>query len=59
MSELNVDDLRRRLVEIDDEIRGLPDEAFASKHKLNLEADRLRATLSELLEPELDAANAE
>lgn len=37
-----------RLVQIDDELRALPSDAFAEKHELNLETDEIRNALSEL-----------
>lgn len=40
--------LRMRLVQIDDELRALPSDAFAEKHELNLETDEIRNALSEL-----------
>ena len=40
--------LRMRLVQIDDELRGLPADAFAAKHELNLEADEVRKALAEV-----------
>ncbi len=42
---LTPDELRRRLVEIDDELRSLPADAFAEKHKLNVEGDLVRSQL--------------
>ncbi len=51
------DELRRRLIEIDDEKRGLASDAFALKHKLNIEADGLRLELASQLGSEIDAAN--
>ena len=45
-----------RLVEIDDELRGLADFAFAEKHALNVERDELRAKLRELLGDDAKAA---
>ncbi len=51
--------LRQRLVEIDDEVRGLPADAFASKHELLTEADQLRALLGEALEDDLQAIGEE
>ena len=39
--------LRLRLVQISDELRALPADAFAEKHELNLEADEVRKALSE------------
>ena len=51
--EQTPEQLRRRLVEIDDEIRGLPADAFARKHQLSTEADRHRGLLAKLLKTEL------
>ena len=51
--------IRARLVELDDELRGLPSDAFARKHELLTEGDRHRKRLAELLQPELDAASDE
>lgn len=42
------DEIRKRLVEIDDELRTLPADEFALKHSLNVEADALRDQLTEL-----------
>lgn len=39
--------LRLRLVQISDELGALPDDAFAEKHELNVEADEVRAALRE------------
>ncbi len=46
-------ELRRRLVEIDDEIRALPTDAFAARYELDKERDLLRTQLAELVESEL------
>ena len=45
-----------RLVEIDDEMRELADDAFADKHALNLESDELRERLGELVGDDAQAA---
>jgi len=55
MTERNPEDLRRRLVEIDDELRELPSDAFARKHELNTEGDNNRKLLADALAPELRA----
>lgn len=39
-------DIRRRLGEISDELRALPDDDFPGKNELNLEADSLRRLLA-------------
>ena len=39
--------LRMRLVQISDELGALPDDSFAEKHELNVEADEVRAALRE------------
>lgn len=49
------EELRRRLVEIGDELRSLPPDAFADKHALSTEADEHRAELARLLEDDLKA----
>ncbi len=48
MSDETSDRLRQRLVAISDELRGLPGNDFAGKHRLNKEADTLRQQLSDL-----------
>lgn len=53
------EDVRRRLVEISDELAGLDSMAFAEKHALNLEGDQLRNELSEMIGSEMDQANSE
>ena len=50
-------DIRRRLVEISDALRGLADGDFAAKHTLNVEADRLREELREQTGERADAQN--
>lgn len=57
--ETDPQDVRRRLVEISDELSGLDPMAFAAKHELNLEADQLRNRLSSLIGSEMEAANRE
>lgn len=47
MSTDSPDDIRRRLGEISDELRGLADDDFAGKYTLNKEADELRSQLEE------------
>lgn len=42
------DQIRRRLVAIDDELRALPVDDFENKHRLSVEADGLRAQLRSL-----------
>lgn len=49
------EELRRRLVEIDDQVRGLQPDAFARKHELLVEGDELRAMLREALKDELES----
>ena len=46
--EARANELRKRLVEIADELRALPADGFAAKHRLNLEADSCRRRLMEL-----------
>jgi hypothetical protein len=41
------DRIRQRLVEVSDELRGLQPSDFASKHRLDKEADTLRRQLAE------------
>ena len=49
MSEpMAAEEIRRRLVEIDDEVRSLPATDFPAIHRLRSEADGLRRQLSEL-----------
>lgn len=50
------EELRRRFVEIADELRSLPADAFARKHELATEADTHRARLAEVLESDLREA---
>lgn len=50
-SDSVVGDARRRLVEIDDAVRALPDDAFAAKYELLSEADTLRAIVAEQSTP--------
>ncbi len=49
--------IRERLVGIDDELRALPDGAFAQKHTLRTEQDSLRTELRSLIGDELRAAS--
>ena len=49
-------DLRRRLAEIDAELRALPDNAFARKHELRSEADAVRKELADLVSDDLSEA---
>ncbi|MFT5026334.1 MAG: hypothetical protein ACI9CV_001094 [Ilumatobacter sp.] len=46
MNGLSPSQIRRRLGEIGDELRALPDDDFSGKNRLNLEADSLRQQLS-------------
>ena len=48
--EASADWIRRRLVEIDDEVRSLPSDDFARKHALRSEGDRLRELLGQGVE---------
>lgn len=48
MSDESTDRDRQRLVEISDELRDLPGDDFAGKHRLNKEADILRGRIAEL-----------
>ncbi|MGH1490336.1 MAG: hypothetical protein ACRBK7_13260 [Acidimicrobiales bacterium] len=41
-------EIRKRLVEIDDELRTSPANEFATRHLLNMEADSLRRRLKDL-----------
>ena len=45
-SELTPSQIRRRLGEISDEVRALPDDDFSGKNQLGLEADSLRRQLA-------------
>ena len=56
---MTTDELRRQLVELDDRIRALPDDAFEEKHALSSEQDACRRRLRELLSDDLDAASDE
>ncbi|MGI9623055.1 MAG: hypothetical protein ACR2PK_09490 [Acidimicrobiales bacterium] len=58
MSDLSPEMIRERLVELDDELRALPSDAFARKHELNTESDELRRQLAEQLGDDIDDANA-
>lgn len=51
--------LRRRLAEIDAELRALPDDAFALKHELRSEADAIRKELADLVSDDLSEAKSE
>lgn len=53
------DELRKRLVELDDEISDLPADEFALRHELLTEADVCRRALLAEVGPEVDAANKE
>ncbi len=52
-------DLRRRLAEVDAELRALPDDAFATKHELRSEADAIRRELADLVSDDLSDAKSE
>ena len=47
MSDSSAERIRQRLVQLTDELRALPADDFASKHRLHSEADQLRRQLSE------------
>ena len=49
-------DLRRRLAEVDAELRALPDDAFATKRELRSEADAIRRELADLVSDDLSEA---
>jgi len=49
-------EIRERLSRSETDLRALPPNAFAEKHQLRVEADRLRETLHERLAAELSAA---
>lgn len=51
--------MRRRIVEISDELRALPCTAFKEKHRLNVEADHWRSRVAEILSDDLDGASSE
>ena len=55
-SDFSATEFRRRLVEIGDELRALPSDAFAAKYALHTEADSLRGLLSETVNPDSEAA---
>jgi hypothetical protein len=59
MSEPTANDLRKRLVDIDDEIRGLSDDAFARRHELLTESDACRNALFAEVGLDIDKANKE
>ncbi len=54
---MDAQSLRARLVEIDDAVRALPDDAFADKHALRAEHDLRRTQLRTMLADELTAAS--
>ncbi len=54
---MSPDDIRRRLVELNDELRALADDAFAAKHPLRTEQDQLRSELRAQLGDELGTAS--
>ena len=51
-----LDELRERLVAIDDELRALPDDDFAGRAELRAEAGELRTLLRAGSAEEIDAA---
>lgn len=51
--------LRRRLAEIDVELRTLPDDALACKHELRSEADAIRRELANLVSDDLSEAKSQ
>lgn len=53
MNDLSPTEIRRRLGEISDELRALPDDDFSGKNQLGLEADALRRQLAGA--PDVDA----
>ena len=53
MNDLLPSQIRRRLGEISDELRVLPDDDFRGKNQLGLEADSLRRQLADA--PDVDA----
>ncbi len=57
MSQPTPDEIRRRLVEIDDEVRALATDEFARRHELLTESDRCRTALLAEVGDEVDAAN--
>ncbi len=59
MSQPSPDEIRKRLVEIDDEVRALDADEFARRHELLTESDRCRAALLAEVGDEIDAANKE
>lgn len=58
MAESRTDWLRRRLVELADEVAALDAADFAEKHRLNTEADELRKELAVLSERDAPARAA-
>lgn len=59
MSEPTANELRKRLVEIDDEIRDLPDDGFKRRHELLTESDSCRNALFAEVGTDIDEANKE
>lgn len=59
MNETTADELRTRLVEIDDEIRGLAADDFSRRHELLTESDVCRASLITAIGPDVDEAAKE
>lgn len=59
VTRATADELRKRLVEIGDEISGLPADEFALRHELLTEADDCRRALLAEVGPEVDEANKE
>lgn len=55
----SADAIRRRLAEIQAELAALPADAFAEKHTLNTEADRLKQEQRDLMQDRLDEASDE
>ncbi len=51
--------IRRRLGEIHAELGALPSDAFAEKHELNVEADKLKQKQRDLMQDRLDDASDE
>ena len=61
--EIRVDDAadarRQRLVEISEETRALPSDAFARRYELQTEADSIRRELADLVSDDLRRAKSE
>ncbi len=59
MNQQNAENLRKRLVEIDDELRDVASDDFGRRHELLTESDEVRAALEEEVGADLVEAAAD